>query len=100
MTLAKTVTKMFPTEDHVGIRLVLTDDARPDLGTGAQVVVNQIFKINVPIDADMALEAQKELGGQVQAAIDKYQRLRAIYVKPAYQTKVTQIDSKLTNLAV
>ena len=96
MTLAKTVTKMWPTEDHVGIHLILTDDDRPDLGTGAQEVVNEIFKVNVPIDADMALEAQQELGGQAQAAIDKYKRLRAIYVKPVYQTKVTQINNALT----
>ena len=96
MTLAATVTKMWPTEDLVGIHLVLTDDDRLDLGAGAQVVINQTFQANVPIGADMALEVQQELGGQAQAAIDKYKRLRAIYVKPAYQTKVTQIDNNLT----
>ena len=96
MTLAKTVTKMWPTEDLVGIHLALTDDARPDWGAGAQEVVNQIFQVNIPIGVDMALEAQQELGGQAQAAIDKYKRLKAYYVKPAYQTKVTQIDNNLT----
>ena len=96
MALAATLTKMWPTEDHVGIHLVLTDNDRPDLGEGIQEVVNQIFKVNVPIDADITFKAQQELGGQAQAAIDKYKRLRAIYVKPAYQTKVTQIDNALT----
>ena len=96
MTLAATVTRMWPTEDLVGIHLVLTDDDRPDLGTGAQVVINQTFQANVPIGADMALEVQQELGGQAQAAIDFYKKLKAYYMKPAYQTKVTQIGNNLT----
>jgi len=96
MTLAATVTKMWPTEDLVGIHLVLTDDDRPDLGTGAQEVVNETFQANVPIGADMTLETQQELGGQAQAAIDLYKKLKAYYMKPAYQTKVTQIGNNLT----
>ena len=95
MTLAKTVTKMWPTEDLIGIHLVLTDDDRPDLGAGAQVVVNEIFQANIPIGADMTLEVQQDVGGQAQAAIDKYKKLKAYYDKPAYQIKVTQIDNNL-----
>ena len=96
MALAKTVTKMFPTDNEVGIVLVLTDNDRPDLGSGAQVVINQTFKANTPTNADMSDEVQKDLGERAQRAINRYKALRAIYVKPAYETKVTQINNNLT----
>lgn len=38
MALAKTLTKMFPTDNEIGIHLILTDDDRLDLGAGEQVV--------------------------------------------------------------
>jgi len=93
--LSKTVTKMFPTDNHVGFHLVVTDDERPDLGPGAQVVINSIFSANVPVLADITVETQTELGNQAQAEIDKYKALKARYDIPAYQTKVNQINNAL-----
>lgn len=96
MALEKTVTKMWPTENEVGINLTLTDNDRPDLGEGVQVVRNRTFKANIPTDADMSDEVQQELGKKAQATIDNYKKLRAKYDKPAYGTKVTQISNNLT----
>jgi len=95
MALVKTVTKMFPTENHVGFHLVVTDDERPDLGSGPQVVINSTFSANIPISADMTLAIQTELGNQAQAEIDRYKALKARYDIPAYQTKVNQINNAL-----
>lgn len=96
MALAKTLTRIFPTENEIGIHLILTDNDRQDLGTGEQVVISETFKRNIPTNADMSNEVQMELGKEVQAAIDHYKKLRDFYVKPVYQTKVTQIDNNLT----
>lgn len=95
MAMAKTLTKMFPTENEIGIVLVLTDDDRPDLGTGARVVISETFKRNIPANADMTDKIQQELGLEAQAAIDRYKKLRAYYDKPAYGTKVNQINNNL-----
>jgi len=96
MTLAKTVTKMWPTENEVGINLILTDSERPDLGEGAQVVVSKTFKGNIPANADMTDEVQLQIVKKAQAEIDNYKKLKAKYDKAAYQTKVNQIDNNLT----
>jgi hypothetical protein len=46
MALAATLTKMFPTENKVGIHLVLTDNDRDDLepiGPGVKTVLTKTF---------------------------------------------------------
>lgn len=96
MALAKTLTRMWPTENEIGINLVLTDDDRPDLGAGAQVVVSKTFKADVPIDIDMTNDVQQDLGERAQRAINSYKALKVIYDKPVYQTKVNQINNNLT----
>lgn len=61
------------------------------------MVINETFTKNIPADADMSDKVQQSLalGEEAQAAIDNYKKLRAIYDKPVYQTKVTQIDNNL-----
>ncbi len=86
---------MFPTENLIGIHLVLTDADRPDLGEGPQVVISEDFSANTPADAEMSDSVEQELGEQAQKAIDRYRKLALFYAKPAYQTKVTQIDNNL-----
>jgi len=94
--LDKTVTRIFPTDNEIGIHLVLTDDERPDLGEGAQVVVNETFTRNIPTAINMTDKVRDELGLEAQAEINHYKRLREIYDKPLYQTKVNQIKNNLT----
>ena len=95
MNLAKTLTRTFPTENRIGIHLILTDSDRPDLGENAQIVVNETFEANIPVDADISNKVQVDLGTRAQAAINKYKKLADYYAKPAYETKVDQIDNNL-----
>lgn len=37
MALAHTLTRIFPTENEIGIHLIVTDNNRTDLGEGVQV---------------------------------------------------------------
>lgn len=94
--LAKTVTKTFPTENTVGMHLVLTDDARPDLGDGEQVVIDQDFSENFSPGEGIVNEVRDAIGGKIQAAIDEYKRKKTIYDAPTYETARTQIDNALT----
>lgn len=100
MALAKTVTKVFPgglySTVAVGMHLVLTDDDRPDLGAGAQMVIDRDFTTNYAKGQDMTTEAKTEVGNQMQAAIDAYKSNRAMFVSAAYDTARNQIDGGLT----
>lgn len=96
MALAKTVTRMFPTENLIGINFVLTDDDRPDLGAGAQVVVQKTISRNYVKGQDIPNEIRDAIGNEAQALINKYKDLRADYDREGYQTKVNQIDNALT----
>lgn len=98
MTLTATVTKMFPTENKVGIHLVLKDDDRDDLepiGAGVKTVLTQTFSEQYIAGQDVSNKVRDELGKQVQEAIDKYKRLRARFVNSVYDTKVAQIQGAL-----
>lgn len=96
MSLAKTVTKMFPTPNTLGINLIVTDDDRPDLGPGERVVISKTISRNHVKSQDMPVKIATEIGKEAQALIDNYKSLRSDYDKEAYQTKVTQIDNALT----
>lgn len=95
MALAKTVTKMFPTPNRVGIHLKLTDDDRPDLGPGVQIVIDRNFAGAFITGSDMQDKVRDEIGKAAQTAIDAYKKLRAVYDATAYGTKVTQISNAL-----
>ena len=94
MALAKTVTKMFPMDNEIGIILILTDDDRPDLGEGVQVVVKKTFKRNVDVKNVMLDAVQKELEKDAQKAIDDYKAIRARY-DTVYGDKISKIDTAL-----
>lgn len=96
MALAKTLTKMFPTPNDVGINLIVTDNDRPDLGTGEQVVISETISRNYVKGQDMPNKIRDDIGEVAQRLIDDYKSQRAEYDKVAYQTKVNQIDGALT----
>lgn len=96
MSLAKTVTKMFPTPNTLGINLIVTDDDRPDLGPGERVVINKTISRNYVKGQDMPVKIATEIGNEAQTLINSYKNLKSDYDKEAYQTKVTQIDNALT----
>lgn len=94
--LAMKTAKMFPTASTVGMHLEITDDDRPDLGEGAQVVINTDIEEQFVAGEDIADETRDEIGRRAQALIDEYKTLRAVYDIAAYQIKITQIDGALT----
>ena len=96
MALAKTVTKMFPTPNRVGIKLIVTDDDRPDLGVGVKVVINITISRNYVRGQDMPNVIRDDIGNEAQKRINEYKSLRADFDRAGYQTKVTQIDNALT----
>ena len=100
MALVKTVTKVFPrgsgSSVYVGMHLKLTDDDRPDLGSGAQVVIDKDFTTRYAKGQDMSLEAKTDVGNQMQAAIDSYKENRKMFVSGAYDTARNQIDGGLS----
>lgn len=94
--LAKTVTKMFPTASTVGLHLKVTDDDRPDLGEGVQVVISEVIAEQFVKDEDITNEVRDEIGKRAQAFIDDYKALRVLYDKTVYGTKINQISGALT----
>lgn len=96
MALTKTVTKMWPDKNWVGLVLVVTDDNRADLGIGAQEVINATVKRQFVKGTDMTNTIRDELGADAQALIDKYKDERALYDNATYTTKIAQIDGALT----
>lgn len=95
--LTKTVTKAFPTDNTVGIHLVLTDDNRPDKGSGAQKVIDQDFMENFT-GGDMTTEVKQAIGKQAQKAIDSYKARAQRFASVAYETGRSQIDAGLVLL--
>jgi len=95
MALAKTVTKMWPTDNEVGLNLVITDDNRPDLGTGAQVVISATIKRQFVKGEDMTNEVRDELGNEAQALINKYKAERLLFDNATYTDKIAQINGAL-----
>lgn len=100
MALAKTVTKIFPTESRrsqtVGIRLVLTDDDRPDLGIGTHVVIDEPFTTVREPGTPPDTNDKTEMVRKAQAAIDKYKRCKNAFESDAYKTARSEIDGGLT----
>lgn len=98
--LTKTVTKVFPIESRgsqrVGIRLVLIDDDRPDLGTGTHVVIDEPFTTVRATGTPPDTQDKTKIGQEAQAAIDKYKRCKNAFDSAAYETARLQIDGGLT----
>ena len=96
MALSKVVTRMFPTANTIGIRLILVDTDRADLGGVRQVVIDSVFTGQYAEGENMSDDVQADLEQQAQDAIDDYKALKAVFDATAYQTFVTAIDNALT----
>jgi len=88
--------KMFPTPSTVGMHLVVTDSDRPDLGEGAQVVIDVPIVEQFVRGEDISNDTRDEIGKRAQDFINEYKELRETYDIPAYQTKIDQIVGALT----
>lgn len=88
MALTKTVTKMFPTENTVGLHLKLEDDG--------VTVIDQDFSEQFVSGEDIPNEVRDKIGSRMQEAIDKYKALKARFDSAKYETVRTQVDNALT----
>lgn len=93
MTLAKTVSMTFPSKNHGGIHLLLTDDNRPDIGPGQQTVIDEDIKEHYSGDITPAVIAS--LTKQAQGKIDDYRELQAKNAASGYQNAAGTIDGQL-----
>jgi hypothetical protein len=93
MALEKTISKVFPTESQLSVRLVLTDDDRADLGAGAQTVIDEIVSENY---STLSAEVRNELGRKVQKLINDYKSNRTTFTGAAYNTIVNWIDTNVS----
>lgn len=96
MTLANNSSRMWPSANWVGIKVVITDDDRPDLGAGEQVVVSQTVSRQYVKGQDMTNAVRDEIGNEAQKLIDDYKALRARYDNSVYVSKTNQIIGALT----
>ena len=96
MTLANNSSRMWPDENWVGINVLITDDERPDLGDGAQVVIQKTVKRQYVKGQDMTNKVRDEIGNEAQALIENYKVLRTKYNNSVYVAKTNQIIGALT----
>ena len=99
MTLANLSSRMWPDENWVGLNVVITDDARPDLeplGAGAKVVVNQVVRRQYVKGEDITNDIRDAIGAEAQKLIDDYKSLRAKYKNSVYVNKTDQIIGAMT----
>jgi len=88
MTLEKTVTKVFPTENKVGLHLELKDDG--------VVVIDEDFTEDYAPGVGVTNDIRDAIGNKMQAAIDQYKMLKNRFDAAAYKTVRTQVDNNLT----
>ncbi len=87
---------MWPDENWVGLNVVITDDERPDLGLGAQVVINQVVKRQYVKGQDITNDVRDAIGEEAQKLINDYKTLRTKYKNQVYIDKTDQIIGALT----
>jgi hypothetical protein len=91
-----TCTRVFPDPNHVGMRLIVTDDDRPDLGSGEQVVINATIKRQFESGNNLDLKMRDSIKDEAQKLIDDYKVLRDLYNDSAYINGATFIEGALT----
>ncbi len=87
MALTKTVTKVFPTANHVGLHLLLEDDGVP--------VIDKDYMEQWASGTDVPNDIKVKIGKRMQADIDVYKALKARYNAAAYDLAATQVEAGL-----
>ncbi len=85
--LTVTVTKVFPTPNHVGLHLELKDDG--------VVVIDKDYMHQWASGTDVPDEVKQEIGARMQEDIDAYKALAARYNAAAYDTAASQVEAGL-----
>jgi hypothetical protein len=87
MALTKTVTKVMPTGDMVGMHLKLEDDA--------VVVIDRDYMENYTRSEGATLATKMAIGTAMQKDIDEYKENKERYESAEYNTARQQIDDGL-----
>lgn len=92
MALTKTITKIMPTKNQIGVHLKLEDDAHPDpLQTGNIVVIDEDITDN--FSGDPTVDNRAEIARKVQRRVNEYKVNKAMYLKAVYTNAVTWIGA-------
>lgn len=91
--LTKTVTKVFPTANHVGLHLVIIDDTREPED---QVVINKDYMEQWATGTGVPSPVKVVIGKRMQKDINNYIGLKTRYDAPAYDQAATQVEDGLT----
>jgi len=89
MALSKEVTKLFPSPNKIGMRLVLADTDE-----GCSGFTKDYWQQFSPGDGATTAIKQK-IGRDMQRDIDRYKALKTVYEADAFDTAVTQISNAL-----
>lgn len=92
MALTKTVTKVFPTPNHVGLHLKLVDDSRDPAD---QIVIDKDYMEQWASGTDVPDEVKQRIGKRTQTDTDAYKALKARFDAPAYDTAAQQGEDGL-----
>lgn len=92
MLLVKTVTKAFPTANHVGFHLKLEDMTR---AVGDKVVIDKDYMEQWSSGTSVQNEVKQKIGADMQADINAYKALAVRFSHEDYETARDQIDSGL-----
>ncbi len=87
MALIKTITKTFPTANHVGFHLELKDDEA--------IVIDKDYMEQWASGTSVPFEVKQQIGARMQADIDAYKALAARFNHEEYETARGQIDAGL-----
>ncbi len=87
MALTKTVTRVFPTANHVGLHLELKDDG--------VVVIDKDYMHQWASDTDVPNDVKQAIGARMQVDIDAYKALATRYNAAAYDTAASQVEAGL-----
>ncbi len=85
--LTVTVTKIFPTPNHVGLHLELKDDG--------VVVISKDYMEQWASGTDVPNEVKVRIGKRMQEDIGRYKALSLRYNAAAYDTAASQVEAGL-----
>jgi hypothetical protein len=96
MTLAISICeKVWPTKNKMGFHVVITDNNRPDLGVGAQEVINVTKVKSVAAGGSPTANDRDEVMREIQEVIDSYKVERVQFDIPAYETAASYVQANL-----
>ena len=96
MTLSISVCeRVWPSRNRMGFHVVVMDDDRPDLGVGAQEVLNITKTKGVPVGQPPSVDDRDEVMRAIQKDIDQYKEERIRFDLPQYETAATYVENNL-----